>query len=74
MTDVAGAVAHPGRLGTGLLGMSFLDKVDETIFQGDRLILRQNGTGLRDQRFKRVPEAVDGMFPPEALKGQPEPY
>lgn len=38
--DVRAAVAHPGRLKVGLLGMSFLDKLDETSFRGDRLILR----------------------------------
>lgn len=42
--DVPAAVAQPGRLKTGLLGMSFLDRLDETIFRGDRLILRQYGT------------------------------
>ena len=72
--DVAAAVAHPGRLQTGLLGMSFLDKIDETVFQGDRLVLRQNGPGARDSRFKRVPGTVNGMFTPEALKDQPKPY
>lgn len=39
--DVVAAVAQPGRLQTGLLGMSFLDKLGETSFQGDRLFLRQ---------------------------------
>ena len=39
--DIPAAVAQPGRLKTGLLGMSFLDKLAETSFQGDRLILRQ---------------------------------
>lgn len=38
--DVDAAVAHPGRLGVGLLGMSFLDRLSETSFRGDRLILR----------------------------------
>ena len=38
--DVPAAVAHPGRLKIGLLGMSFLDKLDETSFRGDKLILR----------------------------------
>ncbi len=38
--DVQAAVAHPGRLKVGLLGMSFLDKIDETSFRGDKLILR----------------------------------
>lgn len=38
--DVRAAVAHPGRLKVGLLGMSFLDKLDESSFRGDRLILR----------------------------------
>ncbi|MEL6211265.1 MAG: TIGR02281 family clan AA aspartic protease, partial [Pseudomonadota bacterium] len=39
--DVAAAVAHPGRLHMGLLGMSFLDRLTETSFQGKRLYLRQ---------------------------------
>ncbi|MEM6488642.1 MAG: TIGR02281 family clan AA aspartic protease [Pseudomonadota bacterium] len=39
--DVPAAVAHPGRLHTGLLGMSFLDRLSETSFQGKRLFLRQ---------------------------------
>ncbi len=43
--DVPAAVALPGRLKTGLLGMSFLDKLDEVSFQGNRLILRQDRTG-----------------------------
>jgi aspartyl protease family protein len=38
--DVPAAVAHPGRLKIGLLGMSFLDKLDETSFRGDKLLLR----------------------------------
>ena len=39
--DVAAAVAHPGKLQTGLLGMSFLDRLGETSFQGTKLYLRQ---------------------------------
>lgn len=39
--DVVAAVAQPGRLQTGLLGMSFLDQLGETSFQGNRLFLRQ---------------------------------
>lgn len=39
--NVRAAVAHPGRLKMGLLGMSFLDKLTETSFRGDRLYLRQ---------------------------------
>ena len=73
VTDVTAAVAHPGRLQTGLLGMSFLDKIDETVFQGDRLVLRQNEPGPRNSRFKRVPETQNGMFTPEAMKDQPQP-
>lgn len=38
--DVQAAIAHPGMLNGGLLGMSFLDKLDETTFKGDKLILR----------------------------------
>ena len=39
--DVQAAVAQPGKLQTGLLGMSFLDRLGETSFQGNRLFLRQ---------------------------------
>lgn len=39
--NVPAAVAHPGRLKMGLLGMSFLDQMKETSFRGDRLYLRQ---------------------------------
>jgi aspartyl protease family protein len=38
--DVEAAVARPGRLDMPLLGMSFLDRLSETSFRGDRLILR----------------------------------
>ncbi|MEL7000728.1 MAG: TIGR02281 family clan AA aspartic protease [Pseudomonadota bacterium] len=38
--DVQAAVAHPGRLKSGLLGMSFLDRLYETSFRGDKLILK----------------------------------
>jgi aspartyl protease family protein len=38
--DIDAAIAQPGRLKTGLLGMSFLDKLAETSFQGEKLILR----------------------------------
>lgn len=38
--DVEAAVAHPGRLKVGLLGMSFIDKLTEISFRGDTLILR----------------------------------
>ncbi len=41
--EIPAAVAQPGRLKMGLLGMSFLDRLDETIFRGDKLILRQHG-------------------------------
>lgn len=38
--NVQAAVAHPGKLKSGLLGMSFLDKLYETSFRGDKLILK----------------------------------
>lgn len=38
--DVEAAVARPGMLKTGLLGMSFLEKIDETSFRKGRLLLR----------------------------------
>lgn len=50
--DIPAAVAQPGRLKTGLLGMSFLDRLSETSFKGDRLILRQR---VERNRFIRVP-------------------
>jgi aspartyl protease family protein len=40
--EVSAAVAHPGRLHTALLGMSFLDRIAETSFRGRKLFLRQN--------------------------------
>lgn len=55
--DVPAAVAQPGRLQTGLLGMSFLDQLGETSFQGDRLFLRQ-GVPANSPLFKKPP--VDG--------------
>lgn len=41
IVDVPAAVAHPGRLKIGLLGMSFLERLKEASFQGDRLVLRK---------------------------------
>ena len=38
--DVEAAVAQPGMLKTGLLGMSFLERLDETSFSKGRLVLR----------------------------------
>jgi aspartyl protease family protein len=38
--DVEAAVAQPGVLDMALLGMSFLERLSETSFRGDRLILR----------------------------------
>lgn len=43
--DIPGAVAQPGRLKTGLLGMSFLEQLTETSFRGDHLILQQGVSG-----------------------------
>ena len=43
VNDVMAAVAHPGKLKVGLLGMSFLDKLYETSFRGDKLILKTKG-------------------------------
>jgi aspartyl protease family protein len=51
--DVPAAVAQPGRLKIGLLGMSFLDRLEETTFRGDRLILRQRIPG-RDDDFRSI--------------------
>ena len=52
--DIDAAVAQPGRLKSGLLGMSFLDQLAETSFQGDRLILRQSSNG-RENHFRSAP-------------------
>jgi aspartyl protease family protein len=41
LTGVRAAVAEEGRLSTSLLGMSFLGRLSETSFRGDRLILRE---------------------------------
>ncbi len=38
---VRAAVAEEGRLSSSLLGMSFLGRLEETSFRGDRLILRR---------------------------------
>ncbi|MEL6266543.1 MAG: TIGR02281 family clan AA aspartic protease [Pseudomonadota bacterium] len=46
--EVPAAVAHPGRLHTGLLGMSFLDRLAETSFQGQQLFLRQTIVAAED--------------------------
>ncbi len=51
--DIPAAVTRPGRLKTGLLGMSFLDKLAETSFQGDRLILRQRTEGSQTVPISR---------------------
>lgn len=82
VANVTAAIAHPGKLKTGLLGMSFLDKMNETVFQGDRLILRQDtpdgGIADAETRFKRVPTqqpaTYEGMFSPEEMKDQPPTY
>lgn len=52
--DVPAAVARPGRLKAGLLGMSFLDRLDESSFRKDRLILRQRA-GVVDESLERSP-------------------
>jgi len=54
LRDVDAAVARPGRLQTPLLGMSFLDRMSETSFRGDRLILRHKGTDF-DTLFISAP-------------------
>jgi aspartyl protease family protein len=40
--NVPAAVAQPEMLKSGLLGMSFLNRIDEVAFRDDRLILRQD--------------------------------
>lgn len=52
--DVPAAVAQPDRLKSGLLGISFLDRLYETSFRKDRLILRQR-SGVEDERFQKAP-------------------
>lgn len=48
--EVPAAVAQPGRLRMGLLGMSFLDRLDEVSFQGERLLLRKRDLAGEEQR------------------------
>lgn len=52
--NVTAAVAQPGRLDSPLLGMSFLERLAETSFRGDRLILRQTDGGA-DSLFISAP-------------------
>ncbi len=52
--DVPAAVARPGRLNSGLLGISFLDRLDETVFRRDKLILRQR-TDIEDAGAVQMP-------------------
>ena len=54
--NVDAAVAQPGRLKDGLLGMSFLDRLSETSFQGNKLYLRKRLDGT-DTRFVNAPTA-----------------
>lgn len=72
--NVHAAIAHPGRLETGLLGMSFLDEMTETVFSGDRLILRQGRIAGFDSSYRLTPEGKTppGMFSPDELKDQPQ--
>jgi len=53
VNDVTAAVAQPGRLESALLGMSFLERLSETSFVGNKLILRQGlrGDGRSGGRF-----------------------
>jgi aspartyl protease family protein len=52
--EVQAAIAQPGKLTNGLLGMSFLDRLGETSFQGDKLYLRQAVTLGPDDFAKRL--------------------
>jgi aspartyl protease family protein len=52
--EVDAAIARPGRLQYPLLGMSFLDRMSETSFRGDRLVLRHEGTDF-DTLFISAP-------------------
>lgn len=64
---VPAAVAQPGKLKRGLLGMSFLDRLDETTFQHNRLILRQGS--IAEERLNR---ALDGRYRARAeINGAP---
>lgn len=49
--NVEAAVSHPGKLRNGLLGMSFLERLSETSFVGDKLILRLQGGGAGREGF-----------------------
>lgn len=41
LTNVSAAVAEPGKLSAPLLGMSFLGRLSEFVFRGEKLILRE---------------------------------
>lgn len=71
--DVSAAVAQPGALTMGLLGMTFLDRLSETVFRGDRLLLRQEGTGgAIEGRFKRAPVSTDPLTTMSVPKERPK--
>ncbi|MGF1500340.1 MAG: TIGR02281 family clan AA aspartic protease [Paracoccaceae bacterium] len=54
--DVEAAIAHPGRLNQALLGMSFLERLTEFSFRGEKLILRHRSAGgSGDGYFISVP-------------------
>lgn len=54
VADVSAALARPGRLETPLLGMTFLERLSETTFRGNTLILRQGGVPSEPGRFISV--------------------
>lgn len=53
---VPAAVARPGRLNSGLLGISFLERLDETVFRSDKMILRQR-VDIEDATDVRMPSS-----------------
>lgn len=57
IANVGAAVARPGSLNNGLLGMSFLDQLTETSFQGDKLYLRKLELS-RPANFTQAPDAA----------------
>ena len=57
--DVPAAVAQPGRLKTGLLGISFLNQLSEVSFRPEGLVLRGQG---RFDAEAMVPRDQNGRF------------
>lgn len=66
--DVSAAIAPPERLKTGLLGMTFLDRLAETSFRGERLILRPHPP---ERAWRPASEALGNPPEPQACADAP---